>query len=172
MPEFSLITGRLVEVHRFINVPMRWSEQYPARERREIWIAQPDGSERKLIVHSRVMPARHGHMIKVLTWGQKVLALSNQTTGDQVCFVEVDPPLLWGRSDAARTLSAIVLLCAGVLQWSEAAWLLLVLPAVALLASALIGLRWVGRSNLQSRSRTWLADSGHMTQERHLVRVK
>lgn len=81
MPAFSSISGRLVEVHRFINVPIRWADQYSARERRELWIMDADGRERKLVVHSRALPARNGHMIEVLTWNGKALALSDLSTG-------------------------------------------------------------------------------------------
>jgi hypothetical protein len=38
MRTFHWVSGELTEVQRFINVPMRWCEQYPARERRELWI--------------------------------------------------------------------------------------------------------------------------------------
>lgn len=172
MPEFSSFTGRLVEVHRFINVPMRWSEQYPARERRELWIAHPDGSERKLVVHSRAMPARHGHMVNVLTWGDLPLALCNLSTGDRVSFVEVDPPLLWVRRDAVRTLSATAVISLLVVHWCAVAWLALALPGVWVLVSGLIGLRWFGRLRLQARARAWLQCSVERLRHPHLRRVK
>jgi hypothetical protein len=39
MRKFWSVTGQLVEVHRYINVPMRWCEQHPAREKRELWVS-------------------------------------------------------------------------------------------------------------------------------------
>lgn len=36
MRTFYWVSGELTEAQRFINVPMRWCEQYPARERREV----------------------------------------------------------------------------------------------------------------------------------------
>src|SRR6218665_1217809 len=58
MSKFWYVTGELTEVQRYINVPMRWCEQYPARERREVWLARTDGidQEVKLVVHSRSIP--------------------------------------------------------------------------------------------------------------------
>lgn len=34
MRDFRWVCGQVAEVQRFINVPRRWCEQYPARERR------------------------------------------------------------------------------------------------------------------------------------------
>jgi hypothetical protein len=61
MRSFQWVSGELTEVQRFINVPMRWCEQYPARERRELWIKAIAGSDVKLVVHTRFLPARRGH---------------------------------------------------------------------------------------------------------------
>lgn len=63
MRKFWSVRGQLVEVQRYINVPMRWCEQYPARERRELWVSTTGGNDIKLIVHSREMPARRGHQV-------------------------------------------------------------------------------------------------------------
>lgn len=172
MPEFSNVAGRLTEVHRFINVPRRWCEQYPARERRELWISQPDGCERKLVVHSRVLPARQGHTVSVLTWGECVIALSNLSTGDRVNFLEVDPPLLMFRRDAVRLLGLVALVCASLILWSDADWVLLALPVVSMLWPLLIGLRWVGRTKLRARGRDWLDNSVQAMQYGSLTRVK
>lgn len=73
MRTFHWVSGELTEVQRFINVPMRWCEQYPARERRELWIQSAGGIELKLVVHTRAMPARRGHrVLAVLHRGQLV----------------------------------------------------------------------------------------------------
>ena len=46
MRTFYWVSGELTEAQRFINVPMRWCEQYPARERRELWIKDREGPGR------------------------------------------------------------------------------------------------------------------------------
>lgn len=100
MCKFYVVSGRVTEAHRFINVPLRWAEEYPARERREIWITTPEGQEVKLVVHSRQMPARVGHQVDGLLLNGRVLGLNNATTGGQVNFMTVDPPLVWSRLDS------------------------------------------------------------------------
>lgn len=108
MYKFDVVSGRVTEAHRFINVPLRWAEEYPARERREIWVATPDGQEIKLVVHSRQMPARVGHQVVVLLLDGRVVGLRNIATGTQFNFMRVDPPLMWRRSDSL--LMALILL--------------------------------------------------------------
>ena len=94
MRKFWSVSGQLIEVQRYINVPMRWCEQYPARERRELWVSTTGGNDIKLIVHSREMPARRGHQMTALLLGERLVALYNVTTGKQVHYVRTDPPLL------------------------------------------------------------------------------
>ncbi len=94
MRKFCYVTGELTEVQRYLNVPMCWCNQYPSRERRECWIAADNGNDVKPTVHRRVMPAWRGHRVNVLLRGDLVIALANLTTGRQVNFVKVDPPLL------------------------------------------------------------------------------
>ena len=60
MRKFWSVTGQLVEDLRYINVPMRWCEQYPAREARTLGVSGA-GQNVKLIVHSREMPTRRSH---------------------------------------------------------------------------------------------------------------
>jgi len=101
MRTFHWVSGELTEVQRFINVPMRWCEQYPARERRELWIRSSCGMEVKLVVHARVMPARRGHRVLALVHRQQLVGVRNLSTGAQVNFVRSDPPLLLRKCDGA-----------------------------------------------------------------------
>jgi hypothetical protein len=78
---------------------MRWCEQYPSRERRELWVTAAEGQDIKLIVHSRLMPVRRGHLILGVLHGGQLIGLRNLTTGEQVNFVRSDPPLLFRRCD-------------------------------------------------------------------------
>lgn len=120
MRDLYVVSGRLAEVHRFINVPMHWLEQYPARERRELWIATPAGQEVKLVVHSRFMPARCGHSVEAVLSNGAMVGLVNVTTGAQVNYARADPPLSWRRVDSAMLamswlgafVAAIVIGCA------------------------------------------------------------
>ncbi len=95
MGSFHSVSGALTEVQRFFNVPMRWCEQYPARERRELWIKAVDGPDIKLVVHTRFLPARRGHDLDVLLFGDLPAGLFNRSTGNRINFVQADPPLLW-----------------------------------------------------------------------------
>lgn len=134
MRDLYVVSGRLAEVHRFINVPMHWLEQYPARERRELWIATPAGKEVKLVVHSRSMPARCGHVVEAVLCNGALVGLLNISTGAQVNYARADPPLTWRRVDSAMLatswLGAFVV--AIVLGW---AW-----TSVALALGAVVGL--------------------------------
>lgn len=94
MRTFWWVSGQVAEVQRFINVPMRWCEQYPARERRELWLTTADGMDMKFVVHSRQMPARRGHEVIALLLGDDLVALHSLSTGTQVNYLRSDPPLL------------------------------------------------------------------------------
>lgn len=89
---FHWVSGELTEVRRFINVPMRWCEQYPARERRELWIKDHEGPDIKLAVHTSFLPARRGHDVDALLFGDLPVGLFNCSTGDQINFLRTDPP--------------------------------------------------------------------------------
>lgn len=106
MRTFYWVSGELTEVQRFINVPMRWCEQYPARERRELWVSTPEGQDVKIVVHSRYLPARRGHDVDALLLGDELVGLFNRSTGEGINFVRTDPPLLWRRCDAAVVVGA------------------------------------------------------------------
>ena len=110
MRKFWYATGELKEVKRYINVPLRWGEQYPARERREFWLARTDGidQEVKLVVYSRSMPARRGHEVCVLLLGELVVGLVNLSTGRRINFVGADPPLLLRRCDVLAAVGIFV----------------------------------------------------------------
>ena len=101
MRKFWSVSGQLVEVQRYIIVSMRWCEQYPARERRELWVSTTSGHDIKLIVHSREMPARRGHQVTALLLGERMVGIYNATTEKQSNYLRTDPPLLWRRCDAA-----------------------------------------------------------------------
>ena len=108
MRDFRWVCGQVAEVQRFINVPRRWCEQYPARERRELWITADQGPEFKFVVHTTVMPARRGHRVLALLMGRELVALHNLQTRASVNYLRSDPLLLSRRCEVvAAVLGAI-----------------------------------------------------------------
>ena len=135
MRKFWSVSGQLVEVQRYINVPMRWCEQYPARERRELWVSTTSGQDIKLIVHSSEMPARRGHQLTALLLGERLVGICNVSTGKQLNYLRTDPPLLWRRCDAAVVAALSV---ASIVAFAFPAWPALLISApVALLYAPL-----------------------------------
>jgi len=155
MRKFWYITGELAEVQRYINVPMRWCEQYPARERREFWIVADDGRDIKLVVHSRVMPARRGHQVNVLLLGDWVVGLANLTTGRQVNFVSEDPPLLLRKCDALAVLVILAGGLAAAVAWDARSLLITVPVALMYLPVRILG-RWLATRRLLCQVSHWL----------------
>lgn len=150
MRKFYSVSGQLVEVQRYINVPMRWCEQYPARERRELWLSTTSGHDIKLVVHTRQMPARRGHQVTVLLLGERPVGLYNASTGKQANFVRVDPPLLWRRCDAVVVAA---LLFASLVAFAFTAWhaLLISLPLTLLYPPLMVAVRFAWRCRMRAQ---------------------
>ena len=106
MRDFRWVCGQVAEVQRFINVPRRWCEQYPARERRELWITAGQGLEFKFVVHTTLMPARRAHRVLALLMGHELVALHNLQTGGSVNDLLSGPPLLWRRCEVVAAVLA------------------------------------------------------------------
>lgn len=143
MRTFLWVSGHVAEVQRFINVPMRWCEQYPARERRELWLTTTDGMDTKFVVHSRQMPARRGHVVIALLLGDDLVGLHNLSTGKQVNYLRSDPPLLWRRCDSVAAGAAVAL---GLGAFAMTGWPILLLSLLVTFVGvpviALIRLAW------------------------------
>lgn len=155
MRTFFWVSGELTEVQRFINVPMRWCEQYSARERRELWITTDAGREMKFVVHTRYLPARRGHRVAALVWRCEVVALLNLTTGDGVNFYRADPPLLWKRCDGAVLIAVALAAVLAAVALGRLEWLL-VLPLLVCAALALLIGRWTHRALIRRAVRRLL----------------
>jgi len=108
MRDFQWVSGQVAEVQRFINVPRRWCEQYPARERHELWVTADQGPEFKFVVHTTLMPARRGHRVLALLLDHELVALHNLQSGESVNHLRSDPPLLWRRCEAVVAVLATV----------------------------------------------------------------
>jgi hypothetical protein len=145
MRDFQWVYGQVAEVQRFINVPRRWCEQYPARERRELWITADQGPEFKFVVHTTLMPARRGHRVLALLMGRELVALHNLKTGESVNYWRSNPPLLWRRCEAVVAGLAVV---GGIAVFAVVGGAVpLGFVAAALIgAPGLVALRWLQRS--------------------------
>lgn len=141
MRGLTTVTGRLIDVRRYIHVPMRWCGQYPARERWELWVRTSTGDESKLTVHSRYLPARRGHRVSAVMSRHQVLALLNLSTGQAINFCKTDPALIWKRCDGARLLAATIVIMVGVSITGRYEWLL-GLPCLALVSLIVLFMRW------------------------------
>lgn len=172
MRKFWFVSGQLVEVQRYINVPMRWCEQYPARERRELWISTTGGQDIKLVVHSREMPARRGHRVTALLLGETLVGLHNASTGKQANFIRTDPPRLWGRCDAVVVAT---LLFASTVAFSFMAWpaLLIGLPLALLYPPLVMASRFAWRCRTRAQvNRALEIVKGQAATQPQLRRVK
>lgn len=121
MRPLSVVSGIVVETQRFINVPMRMSERYLARERRELWLREADGQEHKWIIHTRALPARRGHRVELLLRRDWVVGLFNMSTGAAVNYPRADPPFLLRGVD----LLVVLVLAVGLPAWLGALGLFL-----------------------------------------------
>lgn len=144
MRDFQWVCGQVAEVQRFINAPRRWCEQYPARERRELWITADQGPDFKFVVHTTLMPARRGHRVLALLMGRELVALHNLQTSESVNYLRSDPPQLWRRCEA---VAAVLATMGGIAAFAVAGGV----APLAVAAAALIGapgavaLRWLAR---------------------------
>jgi hypothetical protein len=162
----TIVTGVLLETQRFINVPMRFGERYLARERRELWVRERDGRERKWVIHTRVLPARRGHRIVLLVRGDWVVGLFNASTGVTVNYPRADPPFLLRGCDLLVVLAAALILPGAL----GAAGLALLLPAAVLyLVVAACG-RFVWRWPLGRRVDEALAEVRRSVEVRPIAR--
>lgn len=84
------VSGRVLDIRRHL-VPFDPGQPESSRERWELWI-QTAQAERKIVIHSRDLPVRRGHRIKVALDGEIPVALVNSTTGDMLNIVRSNPP--------------------------------------------------------------------------------
>jgi len=131
MWRFTTYTGTVIEVQRYINKPMRWHERPACNERRELWVSNGNGDQRKWVIHSKLMPARRDHQVTLLLVGPWVIGLFNATAHTSANYVREDPPFLLRDVDALVALALMAAACS-LLGWLG---LVLALPV----ASAYLG---------------------------------
>jgi hypothetical protein len=154
MRPLTVVTGTILETQRFINVPMRIGERYLARERREVWLRETDGQERKWVIHSRALPARRGHRVVLLLRGDWVVGLFNSSTGVVTNYPRIDPPFLLLGLD----LLVLLALAIGLPVWLRDAGFALLLPSVVLYLIFAVSVRVVWRWLLRRQVDNALAE--------------
>ena len=112
MWRFTTYTGTVIEVQRYINKPMRWHERPVCHERRELWVSNGSGDQRKWVIHSKLMPARRDHQVTLLLVGPCVIGLFNATAHASANYVREDPPFLLRGVDALVALTLMATACA------------------------------------------------------------
>ena len=119
-------------------------EQYPARDRRELWVSKTNGHDIKPIVHSREMPARRSHQVTALLLGERLVGIYNANTERQSNYLRTDPPLLWRRCDAVAVAG---LLLTSATALADSAWpaSMVILPMAVLYAPLMMAARLARR---------------------------
>lgn len=123
-------------------------------------------------MHSRFLPARRGHEVDALLFGELPFGLFNHSTGDQINFLRTDPPLLWRRCDAAWIVGVTAASVASfaLLSWP---WLLVGAPLIVLRTVVAIGVRMLWRRSIRAKVDAALAAAARADQPRpRLRRVK
>lgn len=173
MRTFWWVSGRLTEMHHFIDAPARGCQSHAVRERRELWLTAADGTETQLVVHSRHLPARRGHDLLALMLGGQLVGVVNISTGMQINYRRSDPDLLWRHCDSwALVLVVVLMVCVawrfdGLARWAAVALALLV-PLVPLL----LGARLLHRFRVRRQVDRWLDVAKDRTGRPLLRRVK
>jgi hypothetical protein len=116
MWRFTTYTGTVIEAQRYINKPMHWHERPVCHERRELWVSNGSGDQRKWVIHSKLMPARRDHQVTLLLVGPWVIGLFNATAHTSANYVREDPPFLLRGVDALVVLALMATACV-LLGW-------------------------------------------------------
>lgn len=101
-------------------------------------------------MHTRFLPARRGHDVDALLFGDLPVGLFNHSTAGQINFLRTDPPLLWQRCDAAWIVGVTAACVAGYALMS-CPWLLVGVPAVVLRTALAIGVRMLWRWSIRAK---------------------
>jgi hypothetical protein len=150
MYDIQTVTGRIIELRRFMNRRPHITEHDPSRERWEMWLAAADGSEHKYVVYSRSMPARVGHALHLVHIDGTPVGLYNLETGIRENFTRADPALLLRRFDSAVWAAGVFVGMAFLLTGQLIAFMA-VIALVLLYFPFIVLVRYVSRKSLQSQ---------------------
>jgi hypothetical protein len=139
----------IIEIRRYV-ISLGLYGQGASRERWELWIKPPDGTEEKHVAACRSMPARRGHHVVLALEAGAPVGLFNFTSRVRANFAQADPASLYRPSDIAVPVGLLFLsLFAAALV---APWLFLVaVPAAALYIPLLVMTRWLSRHSMRGR---------------------
>jgi hypothetical protein len=138
MSNLQAVHGRIIALHRLVNVHLAHRRPFAPAERYELWVRLKNGGERQFTINTRTMPARRGHEVSlIVTQGETplVLGLVNVSAPCDNNYVRSDPPSLLRWRDALVVLALIVALVA---KWREVGALLCVPAAILTLVGAAI----------------------------------
>jgi hypothetical protein len=149
MQDFSTVSGRIIEIRRYVT-PLGLYGQDARRERWELWIKTPNGSEEKLIVESRSMQARRGHHVVLALEAGAPVGLVNLTTRTRLNFARSDPPVLYRPLDIAVPVGLVFSSLFAATMFAPGLFLVTV-PIAVLYVPFLMTARWLSRRSVQRR---------------------
>jgi hypothetical protein len=147
MYELETLTGRVIEACRYLNRIPGLRDDDPSRERWELWLADANNNEHKIVVYSQCMPARVGHAVTIVHFEGRGAGLYNLSTGMRVNFVQADPPQLIRNIDVVIVVFGSFGALMGGAYWHPLVWLV-VLPLLALYGPAVMLARRQDRTRL------------------------
>ena len=149
MQDFSAVSGRITEIRRYVT-PLGLYGHDAARERWELWIKPPDGSEEKHVVVSRSMPARRGHRVVLAVEAGGPMGMVNLTTRARVNFARSNSPLPYRPLDIVVPVGLLFASLFGATV--VAPWLFLVtVPIAVLYVPLLVTTRRLSRHSMRRR---------------------
>ena len=149
MQDFNTVGGRIIEIRRYVT-PLGLYGQDAHRERWELWIKTPNGTEEKLIVESRSMQARRGHRVVLALEAGAPVGMVNLTTRTRVNFARSDPPFLYRPLDIAVPVGLMFASVFAATMFAPGVFLVTV-PIAVLYVPILMTARWLSRRSTQRR---------------------
>ena len=149
MQNFIAVGGRIIEIRRYVT-PLGLYGHDAARERWELWIKTPDGSEEKHVVATHAMSARRGHRVVLALDAGAPVGMVNLSTRVRVNVARSNPPLLYRPRDIVDPVGLMFASLFGATV--VAPWLFLVtVPIAALYVPLLVTTRWLSRRSIRRR---------------------
>jgi hypothetical protein len=154
MQDFNTVSGQIIEIRRYVT-PLDPYGQGTRRERWELWIKTPVGTEQKLVAESRSMQARRGHRVVIALDCGAPVGMVNLTTKARTNFALSDPPLLYRPMDVTVAVALLfVSLFAATLLGPQL--FLLAVPLALLYIPFIVMARWFSRRAAQHRAEAML----------------
>lgn len=150
MQDFTVISGRLIEVRRYVT-PLGLYGQDRPRERWEVSIKRPKGTGEKHVVASRAMPARRGHRVVLALEAGAPVGMVNLETRVRANFAQSDPPLLYRPLDIVVPAGLMFASMFAAAAGGGTAVFLFTMPIAVLYVPLLVTARWLSTRSMQRR---------------------